>query len=101
MVSYEPLLHRHAEREFESLKEDEQDRLADVIHSVAEERQPTSHSKTKELEGQRGLFRIRVGDLRAICSLEKPQLLVLAVGKRKEVYEDIDSIDERLAATPS
>lgn len=98
MVSYEPLLHRTAERELDELPRGDRERLTSVLRDVAQTRSPTQHQKVRDLEGQDGLFRVRVGDLRAICALEKPSLLILKVGYRKEVYECVDCVDERLEA---
>ena len=97
MVSYKPVLHPTAERELNSLDNAERERLTDVLHEVAKTREPTKPEKCKILEGQRGLFRVRVGDVRAILALEKPQLQVLRCGKRSTVYDMIDDIDQRRA----
>ena len=97
MVSYKPLLHPTAKRELNSLDDHEKDRLVDVLHEVAHTRQPTQHEKCKILEGHRGLFRVRVGGVRAILTLEKPNLKVLRVGERSNVYDIIDDIDQRRA----
>ena len=97
MVSYQPVLHPTAERELNSLDDSERNRLVDVLHEVAHTRQPTQHEKCKILEGHRGLFRVRVGGVRAILTLEKPNLKVLKVGKRSNVYDIIDDIDQRRA----
>ena len=97
MVSYQPVLHPTAERELNSLDDSERNRLVDVLHEVAKTREPTKHEKCKILEGHRGLFRVRVGGVRAILTLEKPNLKVLRVGKRSNVYDIIDDIERRRA----
>jgi len=97
MASYKPTLHPTANRELNQLAPNERDRLTDALTSVAEHREPTSHPKTKSLEGQDGLFRVRVGDVRAVCALCKPELRILRVGYRSDVYEIIDEIDDRRA----
>ena len=94
MVSYQPVLHPTAERELNSLDDSERNRLVDVLHEVAGTKEPTKHEKCKILEGQRGLFRVRVGDVRAVCRLNKPKLIIGKVGMRKEVYTDIDRVCE-------
>ena len=99
MVRYTTTIHTTAKRELDDLDDDERERLTDAIVDVAEHRQPTQHSSVTILEGQDGLYRLRVGDLRAILCLDKPKLLVAKVGKRKKVYENIDEIDnKRLSA---
>lgn len=97
MPRYETQIHTTAKRELESLDADARDRLTDTIIDVAETEEPTSHSAVRALEGQSGLFRVRVGDLRAICTLVKPELRVLKVGHRAHVYDVIDEIDSRRA----
>jgi len=64
-----------------------------TIKDVCEHRQPTEHPRTKHLEGQEGKFRIRVGELRAVCELDKPLLKIYIINYRNGVY---DSIDETL-----
>ena len=98
MVSYEPLLHRTAERELNELPRDDRNRLTQVLQDVAQTRAPTGHEKVRELSGQDGFFRVRVGDLRAIGTLDKPYIYILIVGYRKDVYENVDSaLDNRLS----
>jgi len=97
MPRYQPTLHPTAERELNELNPTDRNRLTDALTDVAETREPTSHPKTKSLEGQPGLFRVRVGDVRAVCTLSKPELRILRVGYRSDVYEIIDEIDDRRA----
>ncbi|AFH22765.1 hypothetical protein OSG_eHP34_00160 [environmental Halophage eHP-34] len=96
MVSYEIALHKTAERELNDLEDTKADRLRDALRDVSQQEEPTKHDKVKQLEGQRGRFRVRVGDVRAICQLDKPNLLILKVGNRKNVYDGIDNIGDRL-----
>lgn len=96
MPSYQIQIHTTAKRELQALDERPRDRLTDTLAAVAREREPTSHEAVRPLEGHTGLFRVRVGDVRAVCSLQKPNLLVLKIGPRKSVYESIDSVDDRL-----
>jgi len=98
MVSYEIALHKTAERELNGLEDSKADRLRDALRDVSQHEQPTQHDKVKQLEGQRGRFRVRVGDVRAICELDKPNLLILKVGNRKNVYDGIDDLGNRLQA---
>jgi len=98
MVSYEIALHKTAERELNDLEDTKADRLRDALRDVSQQEEPTKHDKVKQLEGQRGRFRVRVGDVRAICELAKPNLLVLKVGNRKNVYDGIDNVGDRLQA---
>ena len=92
MVSYNIRMHPTAKREFDGLTETEQTRLKDALVDVSENRQPTDSQKVKMLEGQRGMFRVRVGRLRAVCMLAKPNLCVVKVGHRQHVYDNIDDV---------
>jgi mRNA-degrading endonuclease RelE of RelBE toxin-antitoxin system len=95
VTSYEIALHKTAERELNDLEDTKANRLRDALRDVSRHEQPTQHDKVKQLEGQRGRFRVRVGDVRAICVLVKPRLYVLKAGNRKNVYEDIDRVIEK------
>jgi len=97
VTTYQPMLHTTAERELQSLESDDRDTLTEVLKDVATCESPTQHKKTKSLEGQDGLFRVRVRDMRAIVTLEKPHLKILKIGYRRKVYDSVDSIHERLA----
>jgi len=68
MVGYRPTIHRSAKRELAQLPDSGSDRLTSAIADVAQEREPSGHEKAEALEGQPGLFRVRVGDYRAILS---------------------------------
>lgn len=98
MPRYELLVHTTAERELSDLDREDRERLTDTITAVAEQRQPTSHDAVRPLEGQPNVFRVRVGDVRAVCQLEKPNLLVLRVGYRKNVYDGIDDVVQQRAS---
>ena len=98
MVRYETAIHTTAKRELDDLDADARDRLTDAIVEVAEHRKPTEHSSVAILEGQDGLYRLRVGDLRAVLQLDKPTLRVLTCGRRASVYDDIDEVCARRAS---
>ena len=98
MPSYELSIHRSAERELDNLTDDQRERLTDTIADVAREREPTSHEKVAPLEGQDGLLRVRVGDVRAVLELQPPKLRVLRCGHRSVVYDAVDDLDRRRAS---
>ena len=98
MVRYTTTIHTTAKRELDKLDTDERERLTDAIVDVAEHRKPTDHNSVVILEGQDGLYRLRVGDLRAVLQLDQPELKVLRVGHRANVYDVIDGIDDRRAS---
>jgi len=97
MPRYEIDIHRSARRELNGLDDDDRERLTDVLLSVAETREPTSHEAVRALQGQPDTFRVRVGSVRAVCRLVKPSLRVLLVGDRKNVYDGIDETIEQRA----
>ena len=99
MVRYDITIHTTAKRELQDLEPQDRERLTDVIADVAAHKEPTAHEKVRPLEGQSGLFRVRVGDVRAVLELAKPELRTLTVGKRDSVYRAIDTIHERREAT--
>ena len=96
MVSYQPMLHTTAERELHNLSDDQREELTTLLKDVCTYQQPTTHAKVRQLEGQDKLFRVRTGDVRAICRLEKPNLMIIKCGERSTVYNDVDTIHERL-----
>jgi mRNA-degrading endonuclease RelE of RelBE toxin-antitoxin system len=64
--------------------------LRDVLHEVAGYRSPTDHPKASTLRNSQlpsGLYRVRVGDWRAVCRLDQPRLEVICVAHRDEVYD--------------
>jgi mRNA-degrading endonuclease RelE of RelBE toxin-antitoxin system len=72
------------------------DDLRDVLHEVARHREPTDHEKAATLRNSQlpsGLFRVRVGDWRAVCRLDKPRLEVVCIAHREDIY---DRVRERL-----
>jgi len=95
MVSYEPLIHETAKRELNNLPQNQRERLKETLRDVASTREITTHPKTKPLAGQEHLHRVRVGDVRAIVELSKPHLCIYRVGKRGDVYDVVDCIDDR------
>jgi mRNA-degrading endonuclease RelE of RelBE toxin-antitoxin system len=95
MPSYDLRIHRSARRELDNLTADQRDRLTSVLSDVSHVRKPTSHEKVAPLEGQDGLLRVRVGDVRAVVELQAPVLRVLRCGHRSTVYDAVDELDER------
>lgn len=98
MPRYDMTIHRSARRELDSLTSANRDALTDTIEEVAGRESPTTHEKVRPLEGQDGLFRVRVGEVRAVCVLVKPELRILRVGHRSNVYDVIDELGERREA---
>jgi len=97
VTQYNLEIHTTAKRELQTLDSALRERLTETLVEVAHEREPTKHPDAKMLEGQPGLFRVRVGDARAVLELQKPNLRVLRCGRRNNVYEKIDEINDRRA----
>jgi mRNA interferase RelE/StbE len=77
-----------AERTIEKLDQQVRKRINGFFRNrVANAEDPTLIAES--LQGEfRGLWRFRIGDYRAICDIQRRQLLVLVleVGHRKEIY---------------
>lgn len=89
-AKYRTVLHESAHKEFQELSVTQRQRLRETIKAVAKCESPLNHEKTKHLSGQGDKFRIRVGELRAVCSLDKPRLVVWAIATRAKAYRNID-----------
>jgi len=74
-----------AEREFSALPADDQRRIAKRIDSLSTTPRPAG---CRKLAGPDAFYRIRIGDLRVIYSIEDRKLLVLVirVGNRRDIY---------------
>lgn len=74
-----------AERQFNRLDRQIQERIRDHIESLAENPRPPG---VKKLKGYREYWRIRVGDYRVIYTIQDDRLLVcvIRIGHRREVY---------------
>lgn len=85
---YNIRVHPGADRELTTLREHrDTDAFETCIGEVSRERQPKRHAAVEAVENDDHLLRVRQGDLRALCALAKPYLLVLAVGKRDTFYK--------------
>jgi len=98
MVSYDILIEVSARRSLNALPREDREPLRTVLKDVARTEQPSHHPKAKPLQGFSQIFRVRVGDARAVLKLDKPSLLILRVGKRRTIYNDIDELDVTVTA---
>lgn len=85
MPRYSVTFARSARRELEKCERLTVRRLLAVIESLAHEPRPP---KSLKLQGRANLWRVRVGDLRILYSIDDEQLAVdiIAIGHRREVY---------------
>lgn len=84
-MSYKIEFSRSAERQFRALPKSVQVKLTPKIDALSDDPRPR---KSKKLESELDLYRIRVGDYRVIYQVQDKALLVLVVkvADRKEVY---------------
>jgi mRNA interferase RelE/StbE len=84
-VPYRIVFKESARRELAALPIAVQKRLDARLVALADNPRPAG---VKALQGQKGLFRLRVGDYRVIYHIHDEQLLVLVIkiGHRREVY---------------
>ena len=82
---YEVYLERTAERDLRQLSAKIFGRIIPEIRALAEN--PRPHG-CRKITGSRNDWRIRIGDYRVIYEIrdERPSVLVVAVGHRREIY---------------
>jgi len=88
MPAYKLVAHPDAAAALDSESAPEQ--LREVLRDVAGRRDPCAHPKVSPMRDgglPRGMCRVRVGDWRAVCRLAQPELRVVAVGHREQVYD--------------
>lgn len=81
-VIYEP----SATLELQLLPEQVGTRIVNKMRFFADQVQPLSFAK--RLVGRQG-YRFRIGDYRVICDIEQDTIIVLAIGKRDDIYRDL------------
>jgi mRNA-degrading endonuclease RelE of RelBE toxin-antitoxin system len=98
MPNYQITLHRDAKTTLSGFTAERRDRITDIITEVSERRKPTDHPKCKVLNNNHPetLYKVRVGDYRVLCQLNKPELQVLKIGERNGFYNDSEKIYEGL-----
>ena len=94
MTSYDLRLHHHAEDELDDVPAEERSRLVEILREVAATRGVVSHPKVGRLEDT-FLMRVKSGDYRALIHLRKPDLRVVAVGHRRNIYDRIPTAELR------
>ena len=81
------LLTRSAEKEFESLDRSVQERFAVAIEELRKDpRRPRPGVDIRSLRGLKGMWRLRVGDFRGICQLERDSATFTRFAHRSKVY---------------
>ena len=84
-VEYEVRITRKAQKEFDKLGHQAQDRIWPAILDLAQDPRPHGH---KKLSGEEALYRIRIGDYRVVYEIsdEEVTVLVVRVRHRREAY---------------
>jgi mRNA interferase RelE/StbE len=84
-MSYQILFEKASIKSLRKLPADAQVKIIEAIEKLSEE--PRPHS-CKKLEGREG-YRIRIGDYRVIYLINDNTVtvLILDIGKRKEIYK--------------
>lgn len=83
------LAHRAVLREFEQLPDDAEQALRDELDAARALPHPGEHSKIDRMGGQHDeLFRLRVGDYRAILDYHMGHIRVLVVAHRQNAYRE-------------
>ena len=86
MKRYQVVLSKRAEKDLQKLPAAIVERIIPILISLEENPRPAG---CKKLKGYSDLWRIRIGDYRAIYAIEDVILLVdvRAVGNRKDIYQ--------------
>lgn len=84
-MTYQVEFSRQAQKQFEALPRQIQQRLQPQIDTLVEEPRP---SGVKKLKGAENQYRIRVGSYRIVYEIQDAVLLVilLRIGHRREIY---------------
>lgn len=96
--SYDIQVHRRARDELNKLPDHPAEQLRQRITAASKQPEPSNHPKVQHLGHGEGLLGVRAEGARAIIRVEKPDLLVLLVDKRRRVYDRIDVAQDREAA---
>lgn len=89
---YKIVVNKKAQKELDKLPAQVAEDIADEIEKLAENPRPNGYKKLTEFRipnAPRRLYRIRIGDYRAVYSIEDDVLTVqvFKVANRKEIYE--------------
>ncbi len=86
-MAYSIVFATAAKRQFDKLPQAIQRRITDSVSQLENDPRPTGVVK---LSGKDGLYRLRVGDYRAIYRIEDDRLIILIVkiGHRREIYRE-------------
>ena len=85
---YTLLIERHAEKGFKKIPKNISNKLIIKIKSLKDNPKP---SGCRKITGSENDYRVRIGDYRVIYEIDEKnkQIIILAVGHRKDIYRDI------------
>jgi mRNA interferase RelE/StbE len=85
-LAYRVRIEKQASKALEKLDTVTQNRIVEVIRSLADNPRPTRSRKMKNREG----WRVRIGDFRVIYGIndERSVVSVAKIGHRREVYRE-------------
>jgi len=89
------VIHQAAQRELANVTGEVADDLTDRLKQASYHKQPTDCPFICHIENETDLWRVRAEDYRALCVLNKPEIQVLAIGKRNRVYDSIETAKDR------
>lgn len=89
MARYELKLHKDAARFLRALPARTQARVREKLDLLAEAPRATDRLDVRPMVGQPGLWRLRIGTIRAIYEIqdERVTIYVLTIGNRGDVYK--------------
>lgn len=92
-------IEKSTERKYLNLAKNDRERIKRYLNEIAGVEAPSEHPKVKLLEGPREtVYRLRIGDYRVVFTTEMGKLKVWKLGRRKDVYEDINSTYGKIRA---
>ncbi len=89
MAHYEVKVHKHAAKYLRTLPENIRRRVRNKLDLLAEDPYDANRLDIKPMQGEEGLWRLRIGSIRLIYEVQRRKLLVyiLTAGHRGDVYK--------------
>lgn len=98
-AQYDLQVHQQALSNIRDLDPDTENRVESTLLQVSKTREVASHEKVEQMQNHQDvkLYKIRVGDYRALAYLDRPTLQILQFGHRNGFYDSVDEVCDRLA----
>lgn len=92
-------IEKSTERKYLNLAENDRERIKRYLNEIAGVEAPSEHAKVKLLEGPREtVYRLRIGDYRVVFTTEMGKLKVWKLGRRKHIYDSINTTYDKIQA---